>query len=160
MSPVLVPLTPANMPHMLAVRHRSITNLGHTYTPSQLAAWLSRDSQDSLTTTLHGRTTSALAALCPHSGNLIGFGIAVSNEVTKMFTDPSHIRQGIGSHILQGLTSAIGQKGHAKAIVDASLVAVPFYQTHGFRTQNTVLNTMPNGTTISTVLMVKNLMER
>jgi GNAT superfamily N-acetyltransferase len=74
-------------------------------------------------------------------------------HVRAMFVRPDRTRQGLGRAILEAAEAAARAEGFVRLDLMATLPGVPLYQAFGFREVERVDITMPDGVTITGVVM-------
>jgi ribosomal protein S18 acetylase RimI-like enzyme len=71
-------------------------------------------------------------------GELVVGVVAIKkNEVTKLYVDPEHHRQGIGVALFREAEQIIAQDGHRELFLGAFPSSVPFYEAIGLRVSTT-----------------------
>jgi GNAT superfamily N-acetyltransferase len=65
-------------------------------------------------------------------GDIAGWISARANTIDGLYTSPPHAGQGIGSRLLAFVERELGERGHAEALLDASVNAESFYVQHGY----------------------------
>ena len=66
-------------------------------------------------------------------GHIIGFGEATPGTVIAVYVDPAHIRQGVGTAILQKAMIMARTNHNGPVRIEATLNAQVFYERSGFR---------------------------
>ena len=80
---------------------------------------------------MDARCTHALAAL--HDGSPIGCGrLLPDGYIGRMAVLERWRGRGVGAALLRALVDLARERGHARAILNAQVTAVPFYARHGF----------------------------
>ncbi len=74
-------------------------------------------------------------------------------RIRAFFVAPAFARRGIGRQILEQCCAAAGAAGFTRLELMATLPGVPFYAALGFLSVRDVVDTLPDGTTVSFVLM-------
>jgi len=92
-------------------------------------------------------------------GRVVGFAAldAAVGEVTAVYVDPVAWRHGVGRGLLDAVETIARLRGVATARLDASLNAVVFYESAGWRREHDAERTLPGGRTIACVAMSKAL---
>ncbi len=68
---------------------------------------------------------------------VVGVVAIKKNEVTKLYVDPEHHRQGIGAALFHAAEEIIAQDGHKELFLGAFPSSVPFYEGIGLRVSST-----------------------
>lgn len=76
-------------------------------------------------------------------------------RIRAFFVAPEHARQGLGSRLMMACADAVQAAGFVKLELVATLPGVAFYAAHGFREVERVIDTLPDGTAIEFVRMVR-----
>ena len=80
---------------------------------------------------MDARSTHALAVL--HDGAPVGCGrLLPDGYIGRMAVLRPWRRHGVGAALLLTLVDLARERGHARAILNAQVTAVPFYARHGF----------------------------
>jgi GNAT superfamily N-acetyltransferase len=67
--------------------------------------------------------------------------------------DPTYARQGIASAILEACEAAAMKQGFSRMAMGATMTGVPFYARHGYVEHGREEAPLPNGDTLTVVLM-------
>ena len=103
---------------------------GH-YTAAQLTAWAGRMRPESMARAVADQAMTVLVAVS--DGEVIGFVLYAPGEVKALYIRPQDGRQGLGSRLLALAEEASRLQGVETLRLTASLNAVAFYETRGFR---------------------------
>ncbi|OFW08809.1 MAG: hypothetical protein A3H96_08125 [Acidobacteria bacterium RIFCSPLOWO2_02_FULL_67_36] len=76
-------------------------------------------------------------------------------RIRAFFVSGRHARQGIGALILAACAEAARSSGFSRLELMSTLPGVPFYERHGFREVERVIDTLPDGTAIEFVRMTR-----
>ena len=92
----------------------------------------------------------------------VGAGSALDPQVDAariraFFVAAGHARRGIGKQILMACETAAAEKKFARLELMSTLPGVPFYRNFGFREIERVTDTLPDGTRIDFVRMVRDV---
>ncbi|HDR9482265.1 TPA: GNAT family N-acetyltransferase [Burkholderia aenigmatica] len=127
-SPVIRAAVAKDVGDIYAVHRDSVVNLcaGH-YTQQQIEGWLDgRDPSMYLAAVADG------AIWVADDGGICGFVETAGEEVTKLFVRGHSAGGGVGAMLLAHAVSKIANGGHARAYLEATTNARPFYERHGF----------------------------
>jgi len=94
----------------------------------------------------------------------VGAGSALDPEVDAariraFFVADGHARRGIGRRILMACEAAAAEKKFARLELMSTLPGVPFYSTCGFREIERVRDTLPDGTRLDFVRMMRGMVK-
>ncbi|MBT2373111.1 GNAT family N-acetyltransferase [Pseudomonas fluorescens] len=111
------------------VHKNSVENLCNTdYSQEQIAMWLDgRSPQTYCEAIVAGNFWLA------HTDTLQGFVEVDGHELSKLFVCGEAARRGIGARLLSEAMHRIEAAGHRKVYLEATLTAVKFYESFGFR---------------------------
>lgn len=130
--------TPDDAESIWDIHVRSVRELcSADYTPSQIQAWAGHRTVEDY----RERIKSGPFYVAEIDGKLVGYARfrPSTNELCSIFVDPDHARQGIGTALLREVCEGGVRRGLTHFWLDASLTAVPFYESGGFvREQDTV----------------------
>ncbi len=92
-------------------------------------------------------------------GAVIGFGALnqKQGEIEALYVSPEVAGRGVGKAILQELEGRAKDLGIKSLRMDASLNAVPFYESAGYEQQREMKHRLASGVEIDCVLMTKEL---
>jgi GNAT superfamily N-acetyltransferase len=76
-------------------------------------------------------------------------------RIRAFFVAGSHARHGVGARILAASIDAARAMGFSRLELMSTLPGIPFYRKSGFREVQPVLDTLPDGTALEFVLMVR-----
>jgi GNAT superfamily N-acetyltransferase len=80
-------------------------------------------------------------------------------RIRAYFVDPDFARQGIASEILRACETAAIARGFARMALGATLTGVAFYARHGYAATGREDTPLPNGQSLTIVLMERSLRE-
>ena len=125
------------------------------YPPADVHAWIA-----GMATWRVGIDPGRRDVLLAEEGErVVGFAAldAAAGDVTAVYVDPTAWRHGVGGGLLDAVETIARLRGVATARLDASLNAVAFYETAGWRRERDAARTLPGGRTIACVAMTKDL---
>jgi len=125
------------------------------YPPQEIEAWARpRKPQEYIEAIKHKEFYVA-----EENGVVLGFGTLnqEQSEVEAVYTNPEFVRRGIGSAILRKLEERAKELSLSSLKLDASLNAVAFYESAGYKSQNKTKHRLSSGVEIGCVLMIKDL---
>ncbi|WP_424926660.1 GNAT family N-acetyltransferase [Amaricoccus tamworthensis] len=100
------------------------------YTTEQRRAWAPQRPE---TTCWRERLNSQYAVIAETGPDLAGFMTLDENGYIDLaFVDPAHTGQGIGSALLNAITTEASRRGMHRLKTHASLAARPFFERHGW----------------------------
>lgn len=117
---------------IIDIHSRSIRALcSGDYSKEQLDAWIGKRTPDHVAS----RIVSLPFYVAELKGKLVGYAVynPRTTELTSIYVDPDFSRQGIASRLMELLASDARRKGLTTLWLDASLTAVPFYESAGFK---------------------------
>ena len=88
---------------------------------------------------------------------IIGFSALMRNTISAMYVHPLWVRQGIGTRLLTAIEIEAGSRQYKRLFIKASLTAVPFYQSCGYRVLAPSSILLSYGTVVPCVDMYKQL---
>lgn len=123
----LRPYRSEDIREVLSVFRESITvTCAKDYSLQQRTAWLSGGEPERFDKRL--QESFSLVAL--GDGKVVGFGnLAEGNRIDLLYVHPSFQRKGIASALLE----ALEEKAAGATEVEASMTALPFFLSHGYR---------------------------
>jgi GNAT superfamily N-acetyltransferase len=101
---------------------------GPHYTAAQIEAWAGGRPARAYRDVISRGTERMFVAI--HDGRVIGFSSARDGEVVAVYVDPRHLLRGAGSRLLAAAERAAGR---TRLWLDATINAVPFSRSHGYR---------------------------
>jgi GNAT superfamily N-acetyltransferase len=114
---------------------RSISELcalDHGGDPALIAAWCADKTPEALCGVLSQVDNVWLVAV-DGANRVLGFGsLAQGGKVAACYVDPSVVRSGIGSSLLEALEDEALRRGYATVTLVSSRTAQPFYVSRGF----------------------------
>ncbi|HOO89979.1 MAG TPA: GNAT family N-acetyltransferase [Syntrophales bacterium] len=98
---------------------------------------------------------------CDSQDELLGIGIldVENKEVSAVYIRPNAAGKGIGSELLNELEKTARNKNIATITVYSTLNAKGFYAAHGYAKQDLTFHTLPNGSQLECIRMVKDLLQ-
>ncbi|GAB4229837.1 MAG: hypothetical protein Tsb0032_36420 [Kiloniellaceae bacterium] len=128
----LRPGKPADAPAIFAVHDRAIRVLGRgVYSESQVESWAHDNRPERFVEAM--RDGEVFTVAVSRLRGIVGFSAYKGEEVRSLYVDPDWSRLGLGSLLLERAEAAIAAAGHAKVVIGASLVGLPFYESQGYR---------------------------
>jgi len=123
---------PSDAPALFAVHDRAIRVLGRkAYSDSQVASWAHGNGPEHyVEAMLDERETFVVATA--RRREIVGFCSYKENEVRALYVAPDWARLGLGTALLKRAEAEIAAQGFGKVTIGASLVGLPFYETHGY----------------------------
>lgn len=101
------------------------------YDPAQIAAWAPGPPDLGLWQQRLSRVTTLVAE---HGHQLVGFiSYRSDGHIDMLFTTPTYTRHGVASRLYRHVESELAAMGVTELSTEASLVARPFFEHHGFR---------------------------
>lgn len=141
----------------LAAMHRAsiLAGCAHHYSPQQLADWTA-----GVTATAYERLIETLSVVVAEDGVEpvgVGVGDPAAGLVNAVYVHPAAVRRGVGTALVAELESRLRAAGVPAARLHASLNAVPFYVSLGYRDEGPVISRLPSGVELPSVAMTKPL---
>ncbi len=129
----LRPGKPSDAQGLFAVHDRAVRELARgVYSESQVESWVQGNNPERYVAAMREDGERFLVAVARLRG-IVGFCAYKDEEVRSLYIDPDWSRLGVGSALLKRAEAAIGEAGHAKVVIGASLVGLPFYESRGYR---------------------------
>lgn len=137
--------------HTRAVREISSSH----YTPEETESWAGPREPENYVESIRSKQFY----VAEEGGAVIGFGTLDyrQNEIEAVYVSPDAVRRGVGSAILRRLEERARALGLKSLKLDASLNAVPFYESAGYEAQKEMKHPLASGLEIGCVLMTKEL---
>jgi putative acetyltransferase len=137
--------------HIRAIREISISH----YTAEELAAWGTHRQPEFY---LEGINTKE-CYVAETEGKIVGFGTLdrEAGEVEAVYVSPEMMRRGIGLEILGELEERARELKIRELSLKASLNAVAFYESAGYRRREEARHRLQSGVEIACVIMEKEL---
>ena len=126
------------------------------YTTEQLAAWTSRDDTSDLPTWAMPNNPEIMW-VAEQEGAIIGFGSLIREDVNTVYVHPDHVPKGVGTRLLGQIEQEAKDRRITTLGIEASLTAVPFYQSNGYHVVGEAEHRWPNGVRMRCLLMCKQL---
>jgi GNAT superfamily N-acetyltransferase len=123
-------------------------------TPRQLAAW------SSLPPLYHAWAMTAggeAYLLAERTGRVVAYAARRGREITAAFVAPSHARRGLASALVGRLERDAAREGARAVFVRAAPGAAAFYAALGYRGTRRVRVPLPDGASLTSILMRKRL---
>lgn len=95
-----------------------------------------------------------------HTHGDTGERVAPDKEPARIrayYVDPTYARQGIASAILEACEAAAMKQGFSRMAMGATMTGVPFYARHGYVEHGREEAPLPNGDTLTVVLMERGI---
>ena len=147
-------------PAVLAIHRRAIHEIASFDYPAEiLKAWGPPIVEPDLAEFDAKLERGQVVIVAEVDGVLAGFGELVpeKNELLAVYVNPDHSRQGVGTAILHELENLARKKELSFLQMAASLTAVPFYKTHGFKILEPDVHVLQSGDRMDCVKMRKEL---
>ncbi len=141
---------------ILRVHVRAIREIAKShYTLEEVEAWARPRKPEHYTESVRDKEFY----VAEENGVVIGFGTLnqVQGEIEAVYVSPEVARRGVGKTILQKLEERAQDLNIKLLKLDASLNAVPFYKSEGYKPQKETKHRLTSGVEIGCVLMVKEL---
>jgi GNAT superfamily N-acetyltransferase len=141
----------------LATLHRaSIRALcADAYSPEQLAAWTAVLTSAAYETLIDvGHVLIAVDEEVP-----VGLGVCEPAEslINAAYVAPGSVRRGIGRELVAAMEAELLAAGASEVMLNATLNAVAFYASLGYRDRGMTTNVLPSGVVLPAVAMTKQL---
>ncbi len=145
-------------PADLAAVHRLIqetlaASYAAVYPPAAVAFFQRYHDQASL----QHDATAGWAVVAECSGEVIGVGMLVGQEVRRVYVHPQRQQQGVGRRLYATLEQQARAEGLAKLELDASLASRHFWEGRGFRVASAESLTLEGGQRLDYYRMEKEL---
>ena len=130
----LRPYVPADAKRCAEIFRSSIEELAaEDYDADQREAWASRADDEAA---FGARLSGALTLLAVIGGKIGGFAsLKGGEEIDMLFVDPEFARQGVGRALVDALTKLAEARGAKRLTAEASEIAKPLFERHGFTAQ-------------------------
>lgn len=119
---------------ILRVHSTSIRRLGpEAYDEHQVDAWDREDREpDDYIESIRDDEKRVVVAIS--EGTVVGFGDVnlEEGEITAVYVDPDHVREGVGTALLERLEAIARENGLGSLELLSTLVAVDFYEDAGY----------------------------
>jgi ribosomal protein S18 acetylase RimI-like enzyme len=137
------------------IRIESIQTLcAADYSSEQLQGWVGKATPDRYREIVtEGRESLIVAET---AAQVVGYASLCKAEIYAVHVDPGYARQGIGGRLLAAI-EAEAAKTVLALTVDASLTAIPFYQSQGYEILEYTQHQLRSGVQIPCVRMRKQL---
>lgn len=125
------------------------------YSAQQIDAWAEARSSGAFVTETSGKATLVEEV----DGRAAGFAQAdlVAGLVERLYVAPDHTRRGIASRLLDQLEAIAWMRGLKRLSVDATLNAVPFYESAGYASRGIIEHELDGGILFPCAAMHKQL---
>jgi putative acetyltransferase len=126
---------------------------GPFYDPEQIAAWTANKEPSGYLEPI----AKQVFLVGVMDEKVVGFGqlAADAGTVHAMYVRPDRIRQGIGSALLEAIEAAARDRRLARLDLRATINAVPFYERHGYVSDEPEVAVVRGGVRLSCVGMHK-----
>jgi len=123
------------------------------YSPEQIDTWVAHGRVD------HTRwlIDDGQCYVCVDGEDLLGFAVIKDNEIRRLFVSRSHLKQGIGSALLEQVESQVAAAGFATVHCESTLTAVGFYKSKGYEEAGEKGRDIGQGQKLAVVSMVRTL---
>ena len=141
---------------ILRVHSRAIREVaGSHYTLEEIEAWARPRKPEHYVESIRNEEFY----VAEEDGAVIGFGTLnqKQGEIEAVYVSPEVVRRGVGKALLQELEEKAKDLGIKSLKMDASLNAVPFYESAGYESQKEMKHRLASGVEIGCVLMTKEL---
>ena len=127
----LRPFVPADARRCAQIFRASIEELAaEDYDANQREAWASTAEDEDA---FGARLNAELTLLALIDGAIAGFAsLKGANEIDMLYVDPEFARRGAGGALLEALTKLARARGATRLTTEASEVARPLFERHGF----------------------------
>jgi len=126
------------------------------YSREQLIAWTSV-----LTPSIYDHALKEKVVLVAYDSqqDLLGLGILdiENSEISAIYINPDAAGKGIGTKLLNELEMTARNNKIFRITVHSTLNAKSFYMNHGYIAQELALHSLPNGSKLECVRMIKDL---
>ena len=125
------PYRPTDLDGLVALFQRSVHELGaQAYDPDQLGAWAPDPPE---TERWRKRFVDLVTLIAESDGEPAGFlGYELDGHIDLLYTSPRHTRRGVARMLLARAESDLIGHGASEAYTEASRIARPFFEAHGF----------------------------
>jgi N-acetylglutamate synthase-like GNAT family acetyltransferase len=141
---------------VLRVHLRAIREIARShYTSEEIEAWAGPRKPEHYVESIQSKEFY----VAEEDGAVIGFGTLNQRqgEIEAVYVSPEVVRRGAGKALLQRLEERAQALGIKSLKMDASLNAVPFYESAGYESQKAMKHRLASGVEIGCVLMTKEL---
>ncbi len=127
---------PADLPTVVALFQESVRVLGASrYDQAQLDAWSPPEpDMERWRARIEGMET-LLAEIGSHVAGFLAF--EADGHIDYLYTAPNYARRGVASALTERALKELQELGAPAAFTEASLVARPFFEAHGFQVVET-----------------------
>jgi len=123
---------PADAPGIHAVYERAVRGLGRgVYSDEQIESWIFANGPERYVEAMREGGETFEVAVARLRG-IVGFSAYRDEELRSLYVDPDWARLGVGTALLRSAEAAIAAAGHAKVVIGASLIGLPFYEAQGY----------------------------
>lgn len=141
---------------ILRIHLRAIREIARShYTSEEIEAWASPRKPEHYLEAIQTKEFH----VAEEDGVVIGFGTLnqEEGEIEAVYVNPEAVRRGVGKAILQELEERAKNLGLKSLRMNASLNAVPFYESAGYEAQKETKHRLASGVEIGCILMTKEL---
>jgi putative acetyltransferase len=153
-------LRPARPEDALKIRNVHVASIralcAGEYTPEQIAAWTANARPERYRRAMAEGEIMFVAERGPR---IVGFSALRDDEVRAVYVHPRLTRRGVGTLLLRAAEEAARARGIVELHLSASLTAVPFYRSQGYRECGNATHRLSTGMLIPCVEMAKRLRE-
>jgi len=124
---------PADAPGLHAVYERAVRGLGRgVYSDAQIDSWVFANGPERYVAAM-GEDGEIFEVAVARRRGIVGFSAYKDEELRSLYVDPDWARLGLGTALLRSAEARIAAAGHAKVVIGASLIGLPFYEARGYR---------------------------
>jgi GNAT superfamily N-acetyltransferase len=148
---------PADAAAIWAIHTRAIRETASShYAPEAIAAWSARTTPASYLVPI---ATRVVLVACDDAGRIAGFAQLDPDEglVKACYVDPDFDRRGVGRALMHALEDAARAHGRTALTLDASLNAIPFYESQGWQRECPSRHELAPGAWLDCEIMTKRL---
>ena len=116
---------------IMELHERSVLELCRAdYSREQLEGWVKHSTLEKY----QKRLEIHRSFVAEIDGKMVGYvrWNPATNELCSIFVDPDHVRQGVATKLMKIAYKDVISRGVKELWLDASLTAVPFYETQGW----------------------------
>jgi putative acetyltransferase len=126
------------------------------YTPEQIAAWTAGARPERYRRAM---AEGEIIFVAERGPRIVGFSALEGDQVQAVYVHPQFARRGVGTLLLRAVEAEARDRGIVELRLSASLTAVPFYRSLGYRELGNTMHPLSTGILIPCVRMVKRLRE-
>jgi GNAT superfamily N-acetyltransferase len=148
---------PADAPAIWAIHTRAIRETASShYAPETVVAWSGRMTPASYAEPI---ATKVVIVAEDDDGRLAGFAELdpVAGIVLACYVDPDFDRQGVGRSLMNALEAEARAHGRSALLLDASVNAIAFYESLGWRVEARARHDLGHGASLECAVMAKKI---